>query len=328
MKKYLFILIIFLTGCITGQTVKEINDIPKEFNKPIEIYFCPTDDCNKILTDFIGSAESSVHCALFDINLKDVISILATKSSSIDVKIVVDNNNYGEITGPGVKQDDNSQLSHNKFCVIDNKKIFTGSFNPTERDAYKNNNNLLIVYSELLAKNYEDEFSELWDGLYGEGEKVKNPVIYLNNIKIENYFCPEDNCKQHAIDEIKKAKNSIYFMTFSFTDEAISDAVLFKDNIDVKGVFETLEAGSEYSQYRRLKGFGLDVKKDSNKYNMHHKVFIIDSETVITGSYNPTGSGSYKNDENLLIIHDKNIANRFIEEFNRVWNWGTNIQNK
>ncbi len=319
MKKVFLILFLFLTACsITGQTTKEI---PKESNKPIDIYFCPTDDCNKILTDFVSSAQTSAHCALFDIDLKEVINTLGKKSSDVDVKLVVDNNNYGEITGPGVKQDGTSQLTHNKFCIIDREKISTGSFNPTERGAYKNNNNLLIIHSKLLAKNYEDEFDELWNEIYGEGNKIETPIIYYNHIKIENYFCPEDNCQQHVINEIRKAKNSIYFMTFSFTDEDIADAILFKDDIEIKGVFETTQAGSQYSQYHRLNGFGLDVKKDSNKYNMHHKVFIIDGEVVITGSYNPTGSGNYKNDENLLIIHDKGIANKFLEEFNRVWNW-------
>ncbi len=316
MKKFILFFIIFLVGCNINETVKEV---PKELNKPIEVYFCPTDNCNKILADFIDSAENSLHCALFDIDLKEVINALAKKSHSIDVKLVVDNDNYGEITGPGVKQDNENQLTHNKFCIIDQEKISTGSLNPTERGVYKNDNNLLIIYSELLAKNYEDEFNELWNALYGEGNKAETPVIYLNNIKIENYFCPEDNCKQHVINQIRKADKSIYFMTFSFTDEDIADAILFKENIDVKGVFETTQTGSQYSQYHRLNGFGLDVKKDKNKYNMHHKVFIIDNEIVITGSYNPTGSGNYKNDENLLIIHDKNIANKFLEEFNRVY---------
>jgi len=66
----------------------------------------------------------------------------------------------------------------------------------------------------------------------------------------------------------------------------------------------------------------MDVKKDSNKYNMHHKVFIIDNETVVTGSYNPTSSGDEKNDENILIIHDKGIAKKFLDEFDRVWAYG------
>ena len=52
---------------------------------------------------------------------------------------------------------------------------------------------------------------------------------------------------------------------------------------------------------------------------MHHKVFIIDQETVITGSFNPTNAGDSKNDENILIIKDKGIAKQFKEEFDKVY---------
>ena len=91
-------------------------------------------------------------------------------------------------------------------------------------------------------------------------------------------------------------------------------------NIEIKGIFETLGTGSKNTQYQRLKDFGIDVKKDKNKKTMHHKVFIIDNKTVITGSMNPTGSGNYRNDENLVIIHNKEIADKFLEEFDELWN--------
>ncbi len=51
---------------------------------------------------------------------------------------------------------------------------------------------------------------------------------------------------------------------------------------------------------------------------MHHKTFIIDQETVITGSFNPTGGGDKRNDENVLIITDKNIAKEFMDEYWKV----------
>ena len=51
---------------------------------------------------------------------------------------------------------------------------------------------------------------------------------------------------------------------------------------------------------------------------MHHKVFIIDNETVITGSFNPTGGGDTNNDENVLIIKDKDITQRFLQEYQKV----------
>ena len=187
-----------------------------------------------------------------------------------------------------------------------------------EHDLTLNNNNIVIIASRYIAENYEDEFNELWSGIYADGEKVKYEKINSGNLIIENYFCPEDNCREHVIRALNEAKHNIYFMTFSFTDEDIADAILFK-NLEIRGIFETLQAGSQYSQFQRMKDFGIDVKKDKNKKNMHHKVFIIDNETVITGSYNPTGSGNYRNDENLIIIRNKDIAKGFVEEFELLW---------
>jgi phosphatidylserine/phosphatidylglycerophosphate/cardiolipin synthase-like enzyme len=90
-------------------------------------------------------------------------------------------------------------------------------------------------------------------------------------------------------------------------------------NIDIKGVIEKSQAKGRYSQSDRMRGFGLDVKEDGNPYNMHHKVFIIDNRTVIAGSMNPSRSGGERNDENLMIIHDKTIAEEFLREFERIW---------
>jgi phosphatidylserine/phosphatidylglycerophosphate/cardiolipin synthase-like enzyme len=63
----------------------------------------------------------------------------------------------------------------------------------------------------------------------------------------------------------------------------------------------------------------MEVLYDSNKANMHHKVFIVDKSIVITGSYNPTNNGNTRNDENILIIHDPEIADLFNQEFESVW---------
>jgi len=314
--RILLFLLILLVGCFS-QNHKTIYDSNPRENGDIQLYFCPYQNCSKHLTDFISSAEKYIHCAFFDLDLKEPILALAKKSQEIDVKLIIDNDNYdGSIKGNLVIDTDN-QLSHNKFCIIDGIKVLTGSMNPTDRDANHNNNNLIIIGSRFLAQNYEAEFSELWNKSFGKGNPVAFPIIYLNNNRIENYFCPEDHCAEHVIESISKAEKSIYFMTFSFTNEDIADAILFKD-IDIKGIFETRQI-SDYSQFQRLKDFGLDVKKDNNSYNMHHKVFIIDKKIVITGSFNPTGAGDRKNDENVLIIHNKDIAEKYVEEFERLW---------
>ena len=316
---FLAVLIVFLTGC-AGVTGKAASQIPKEINKEPEAYFCPREDCSKIFEKKISLANFSVYCAFYDLDLKNMITALARKSKTADVKIVMDSSNYEkQIKGDGVKFDDNSQLMHNKFCIIDRSIVVTGSFNPTDNDNNYNNNNVVVIYSRALAGNYEDEFNELWNGNFGKGSKVYNPVIYINNIKIENYFCPEDDCADKVVNLIKNAKQSVYFMTFSFTSEKIADVLISKEGIEIKGVFDKGQASNKYSQDERLKGFGIDAVLDKSKYKMHHKVFIIDNETVVTGSFNPTLSADAKNDENLLIIHDKKIADAFLKEFDSLW---------
>lgn len=323
MKFHALIILLFLSavsGCIgniSGNTIKE--ESIHEAGISIEAYFCPRDSCENITINNIKNAQNSLHCAFFDIDSRNIINAISKKSHSADVKVVIDKNNYEmQIKGPGIRVADSKQYMHNKFCIIDNKIVMTGSTNPTNNDLSINNNNIIIIKSEYIAENYEDEFNELWNGIYASGNKVKYEKISSESILVENYFCPEDNCRDKVLESIRNAEKSIYFMAFSFTDERIADEVLF-GNLETKGIFEALQAGSQYSQFKRLKDFGIDVRKDKNKKNMHHKVFIIDNETVITGSYNPTESGNSRNDENIVIIHNRQIASRFMEEFGFLW---------
>ena len=53
---------------------------------------------------------------------------------------------------------------------------------------------------------------------------------------------------------------------------------------------------------------------------MHHKVIVIDGQTVIFGSFNFTRNAAEDNDENVLIIDDPSVAALFLDEFCRVYN--------
>ena len=63
----------------------------------------------------------------------------------------------------------------------------------------------------------------------------------------------------------------------------------------------------------------MSVIQDRNTGTMHHKVIVIDEETVITGSYNFSKNAEERNSENLLIIKgNPDIAQAYLAEFNRV----------
>jgi len=46
---------------------------------------------------------------------------------------------------------------------------------------------------------------------------------------------------------------------------------------------------------------------------------IIDGGIVVTGSYNLTRSAEVQNDENTLILHDRNCAEIFLSEFEWIY---------
>lgn len=304
---------IFYSGA-DSMTCHATDPIIEDGISPILI-FCSQDNCMENLVYLIDNSEK-VHCAFFDLDLEPVIEALESKYA----KVVIDNNNrLGNNSRLNAVYDDSNQFTHNKFCIFDDSIVWTGSFNPTHNGNEHNDNNVLIFFSPALAKNYEDEFIELWNGDYGSGAKVENPHIMTGNITVENRFCPEDDCASNVIKELDNAEESIYFMTFSFTHDGIGEKIIkkHKRGIEVKGIFEKRQS-SEYSEYDKMAANELDVKHDNNPYTMHHKTFIIDEKTVITGSFNPTMSGNTRNDENIVIIHDENIAREFLDEFNRL----------
>jgi len=322
----LIILIVFVGGCniegsVVGNAEQRVVHAVRDEGNIEGVYFCPRDECEEELSQFILSAEKRVHCALFDLDLEKVIYALKKQNKKIDVKVVVDKDNYEIVENLDfVKPDTRSSLMHNKFCIADNR-ISTGSFNPTINGAEKNNNNLIIINSSALANNYEKEFNELWNGNFGKGNRTEIPIIYLSDIRIENYFCPEDSCSERIKDALNKAEKTIYFLVFSFTHDGIANKIVIKlhENVSVKGVFEKRGTGSEYSKYRLLEYQEADIRKDNNSAVMHHKVFIIDNKTVITGSFNPSINADKRNDENILIIHDEETAERYLEEFEYIW---------
>lgn len=134
-------------------------------------------------------------------------------------------------------------------------------------------------------------------------------------------FAPEDDAMEFVLPLIKQAKESVHFMTFAFTHDEMGKELVRQSRrgVDVKGVFESRNATSEYSEIHRLYCNGIDVRKDGNPNTMHHKVFVIDGKIVVTGSYNFSNKSENTNDENLVFLSNYDIAESYQEEFERVW---------
>ena len=63
------------------------------------------------------------------------------------------------------------------------------------------------------------------------------------------------------------------------------------------------------------------VKIDTPVSLMHNKFVVIDDTTVLNGSANLTYNGMHHNSENIIVTRHPHIAEVFVGEFNRLWNF-------
>lgn len=286
------------------------------------------------LIEKLSKAQKTVDCALYELDSIIIAdSMIAAKNRGVQVRIVTDtdyilNEAVKKVIAQGIPvvEDNRSAIMHDKFIIIDSEYVWTGSFNTTENDAGRNNNNAIMIKSKELAENYTSEFKEMFiDKKFGitSPKEIIHPSITMpDGTELITLFSPENDADKFIIEEINNAKKSIYFMAFSFTHDNIGDAMInkFKQGIDVKGVFETRGAKTIYSEYPKMKTAGLDVRLDANKYNLHHKVIIIDGKEVLMGSFNFSENATSTNDENLLTLRNNTfIAKNYNDEFNSLY---------
>ena len=137
------------------------------------------------------------------------------------------------------------------------------------------------------------------------------------------YFCPEDECAAHLIALIDSANTSVHAAVYSFTLDPVADALIRakERGVDVKVVVEKDQL-SEYSEYERLKGAGVEVRVDSNPASMHNKFAVIDGRIVVTGSFNWSRNADQRNDENMLGVRSGSLAFDYEKEFQEIFGSG------
>jgi phosphatidylserine/phosphatidylglycerophosphate/cardiolipin synthase-like enzyme len=282
--------------------------------------------------------------AAYDFDLETVAqALVAAHDRGVRVRFVTDTDTVGE---PAVSrlaeaeipvvEDQRGAIMHDKFVVVDRAILWTGSWNLTRNGTTRNDNNAVRIVLAALAQNYEVEFEEMFvDRAFGPTSPADTPHPQLSftppggreSVHFETYFAPEDQVADQILALVGGAQQSIRFLAYSFTDDRLGEAILAQAHAGrvVQGVLETRGADTPYSEYQRLSRARplVDVRLDGNPYLMHHKVLILDSEIVIVGSYNFTESANEANDENVLVIHDTEVAALYEAEFERIYDLST-----
>ncbi|HLG35297.1 MAG TPA: phospholipase D-like domain-containing protein [Bacteroidia bacterium] len=230
---------------------------------------------------------------------------------------------------------------HNKFMIIDlftsnpdDAVLWTGSANWTDDQLNTDPNNIIIFRDQSIARAYRLEFNEMWgdtgmtynltNSRFGQFKTDNTPhqfVIGGNNV--ECYFSPSDGVTSKIANEINNANNLLCFsvMAFTRTDLASAVAARASSGVNTYGMVEDTGSGGGNAFLIMQAAMNNDLREDNHSYILHHKYMIADQgdsaadPLVLTGSHNWSTSAETRNDENTVIVHDRQIANQYFQEF-------------
>ena len=330
MKKFLVLLVTVLV-CLNAAAVWA-NPLEVYFNDP---YYVDRDLTiqDMILKD-IKNAKSTIDLATYNYtDTKTAQALIDAVKRGVKVRMVIDEDNSDKKVvnqlfdgGVGVVVAHSSGLMHAKYIIIDGKVVISGSANMTLASFAYDNNFMIRLESPEAAKVFTDEFEEMYlDLIFGEESphtKAASSIKLDDGTTIYIRFSPDDGIDDLIESLINAANDSVYMLAYSFASRDIAERLqqADKDGLDVIVVCEDSKAYTDGGgQCGPLSEAGLAVYVDgSNDTLMHEKVIILDNSIVIAGSYNYTRSADKRNDEQVLIIQSRDVASKFLEEFDKI----------
>lgn len=235
-------------------------------------------------------------------------------------------------------------LMHHKYVIVDgdtpDAHIWTGSLNWTDEAWTLQESNVIVLHSQDLAKDYLNDFNELWttgkleaSGARDSGEatlqyKGRPAHVLVNFSPGEGEWIDEAIANQ--LDRTTgKATMAFVVLTSSRIIKAVQG--LMQRNVPITGIYdETQMSGVMYQwgmvpanrwkipafqeivRYAQLVGKKSTPYTDTSKHDfMHNKVMVLD-DVVITGSYN-FSRHAQKNAENMLLIKSQPLAQTYLD---------------
>lgn len=136
------------------------------------VCFSPSGGCDTKLVSFIKAAHTSIDIAIYDLTLPNLAqAIVAQKTAGVKVRIVADRSEAKTKTslirkliqsGAPVRFGNVQGIMHNKFVIVDDRMLETGSFNYSLNATHANAENQLYLDSPEVVSQYQAQFEKLW----------------------------------------------------------------------------------------------------------------------------------------------------------------------
>jgi len=239
--------------------------------------------------DFIRSAKVSVDINIYELSEPAIYEpLIEMHKRGVKVRMVGDGDNvhyagYQALIKANVPMNiaPSSHIMHNKFVIVDGERLTMGSMNYTP-NARNNNENVLFINHEGIAKYYTKEMDLMFSGLRGLAKtnfigQDDNWFWLDDGSRVEVYFSPHiggagtgpekaANTKLRQIQLIDAAQETIHFAIFSFTDRetvaALERAAM--GGVKVYGVFDAgWHESNAYAMHQRLTDTSGEVRRNT-----------------------------------------------------------------
>jgi len=143
---------------------------------PIEVGFSPDAGAEALSIRALASAQKTIRLAAYSFTSKPIAqALVAARRRGVDVRCTLDKSNTTSKSGRAaanlltnagidVRIDTRHPIHHNKYIVIDNQTVETGSFNYSKAAAHANAENVIVIWKNReLAASYLDNWKLHWD---------------------------------------------------------------------------------------------------------------------------------------------------------------------
>ena len=306
----------------------------------------PTSKCDNItclaLKNEIDNAKATIDFAIYGIgNQKDIFdSLVQAQRRGVKLRWVSDydkNGSYYKDTevlkkylpdfndDKSYDENNRSAIMHNKFFIFDNKKVWTGSSNLSSTDITGFNSNInVLINSSDVANIFTAEFEQMYNGKFHKDKEQKSfdSVLLDKDTKISVYFSPQDTpLRNNIIPLIRKAEKYIYIPIFFITRKELIPELknAYDRGVDIEIIDDATNAVNQHSIHKELREYGIKVKTENKAGKIHSKALIIDDKFSVITSMNFSNSGELRNDENVVIIENKEITQYLKNNFLYLW---------
>ena len=144
-------------------------------------------------------------------------------------------------------------------------------------------------------------------------------AVSVHAADIQVFFSPKGGCTEAVVENLNKATNTVLVQAYSFTSAPIAKALVNakKRGVKVVAILDKSQRTERYTEADFLLHAGVPTYIDAKHAIAHNKIMVIDSHTILTGSFNFTKAAEENNAENLLVIDDAALAKKYSDNWQK-----------